>query len=113
MGKPAIERGTPLDCKLQCRPEYQKTDMGLWVLEKPSPLGFAVERSGRKVSRLVTWPRKARYYRWMAVLSSMGVMLVGTWQHTLRWIVTFLTEVQDVHSQVLLEMWPDQQSFAP
>ena len=49
----------------------------------------------------------------MVVLSSMGVMLVGTWQHTLRWIVPFLTEVQDVHSQVLLEMWPDQQSFAP
>ena len=49
----------------------------------------------------------------MVVSSSMGVMLVGIWQNTLRWTVMFLTEVQDAHSQILLEMWPDQQSFAP
>ena len=49
VGKLAIERDRPLGCKLRCRPEHWKIGMRLWVLEKPSRLGFAVERSGRKV----------------------------------------------------------------
>ena len=49
----------------------------------------------------------------MVALSSMEVMLGGTWWNTLRWIVMFLTQVQDAHFQILLEIQPDQQPFAP
>ena len=54
VGKRAIGRDRPLGCKVRCRPEHWETGMSLWVLEKPSRLGFAVERSGRKVWRWVT-----------------------------------------------------------